>query len=168
MATFRNFEEIEAWPNARILAQKIYNLTREGSFAKDYKLCDQINGSSGSIMDNIAEGFERDGVREFIQFLSYAKGSAGETRSQLYRAFDRTHISEETFEKLKEDVIHVSRQISNLMNYLNKVVSKEQSMSASPNNRMEISKLVRRTPLEKHGTWNLKHETWNQTTANKL
>src|SRR6185295_5993081 len=105
VATFRSFEEIEAWQKARVLADKIYRITQEGSFSKDFKLKDQINDSSGSIMDNIAEGFERNGSREFIQFLSIAKGSAGEVRSQLYRALDRNHISEQTFIELKEEVI---------------------------------------------------------------
>jgi four helix bundle protein len=118
MGTFKSFEEIQAWQNARTLADKIYNLTLMGSFAKDYKLKDQINGSSGSIMDNIAEGFERSGNREFIQFLSIAKGSAGETRSQLYRALDRNHISLEVFEELKDKTIELTKQLTGLMRYL--------------------------------------------------
>lgn len=95
MAGFKTFEEIDAWKNARVLADRIFKLTLEGPFSKDYKLRDQINGASGSIMDNIAEGFERGGNREFIQFLSIAKGSAGEVRSQLYRASDRNYITED-------------------------------------------------------------------------
>ena len=71
-------------------------------------------------MDNIAEGFERDGAKEFVQFLSIAKGSAGETRSQLYTALDRNHMDEETFMKLREDVMMISKQLSGLMRYLNK------------------------------------------------
>lgn len=97
MATIKSFEDILAWQKARILANRIYGLSCTGSFESDFKLRNQINGSSGSIMDNIAEGFERDGKREFIQFLSIAKGSAGEVRSQLYRALDRKHINEPTF-----------------------------------------------------------------------
>ncbi|HMV08987.1 MAG TPA: four helix bundle protein [Cyclobacteriaceae bacterium] len=118
MATFRSFEDIDSWNAARQFAQRIYKISSEGAFSKDYKLRDQINGSSGSIMDNIAEGFERGGNREFIQFLSVAKGSAGETRSQLYRAFDRGYIAEQELESLKEEALKISRQISALMTYL--------------------------------------------------
>lgn len=119
MATFKSFEEIEVWQKSRSFANSIYKLTLESSFAKDFKLRDQINGSSGSIMDNIAEGFERGGTREFIQFLSIAKGSAGETRSQLYRAKDRSHISNEEFEKMIDESLNISKQLSGLMKYLN-------------------------------------------------
>jgi len=120
MAAFKSFEEIEAWQNARVLVNKIYALTLEGSFSKDYKLRDQINGSSGSVMDNIAEGFERDGTREFIQFLSIAKGSAAETRSKIFRAYDRSHISEEVFRELTSEVLQISKQLSGLVNCLKK------------------------------------------------
>ena len=119
MATFSSFEEIEAWKLSRVLANKIYKVSMDGSFSRDYKLKDQINGSSGSVMDNIAEGFERDGTREFIQFLAIAKGSIGETRSQLYRALDREHISKEQFEELKNESLIISKKISSLIKYLN-------------------------------------------------
>jgi len=120
MATYKKFEDIEVWQRARTLANRIFEKTLEKSFAGDFKLRDQINGSSGSIMDNIAEGFERDGTREFIQFLSIAKGSAGETRSQLYRAQDRRHISHEDFEILHAEVSEISKQLSGLIRYLSK------------------------------------------------
>ncbi|HEY9007905.1 four helix bundle protein [Ohtaekwangia sp.] len=119
MASIRSFEEIEAWQKARVLADRIYALSLKGSFYTDYKLRDQITGASGSIMDNIAEGFERNGNREFVQFLSIAKGSAGEVRSQLYRAFDRHHISPEIFQELKEQVLLITKLISGLITYLN-------------------------------------------------
>lgn len=120
MATIKSFEDIEAWQRARVYSQKIHDLTQEGSFAKDYSLRNQINDASGSIMDNIAEGFERGGNREFINFLSYAKGSAGETRSQLYRAMDRKHITEETFVNLKTEALAISKMLSGFMSYLQK------------------------------------------------
>ncbi len=118
MSTFTTFEDIEAWQNARKLAHRVFLLTKEGPFSKDYRLKDQINDASGSIMDNIAEGFERDGIKEFIQFLSVAKGSCGEVRSQLYRAIDREYISATQFEDIKNESIFIGRQIAKLMSYL--------------------------------------------------
>jgi len=88
MATIREFEELEIWQEARRLSKEIIEIVKTTELKTDYKLKDQIKGSSGSVMDNIAEGFERDGNLEFRQFLSIAKGSAGESRSQLYRVFD--------------------------------------------------------------------------------
>jgi four helix bundle protein len=120
MAIIRTFEEIEVWQKARILCQKIFAVTEHGRFARDFRLKDQINGSSGSIMDNIAEGFGRGGTREFLLFLSYARGSSDETRSQLYRALDRGYIDKETFEALKGDAMEVGKMITGFMSYLQK------------------------------------------------
>ena len=97
MATFNRFEEIVAWQKARVLCKTINDYTQKGLFSKDFKLISQIKSSSGSAMDNIAEGFERGGNKEFTQFLSISKGSVGETRSQLYRALDNEYISENEF-----------------------------------------------------------------------
>ncbi len=119
MATFKSFEDIEVWQLARTFAKTVYFITKEGTFSKDFELKNQINKSCGSIMDNIAEGFERGGNKEFIMFLSIGKGSAGEARSQLYRAFDRNHISEVEIEKLNSEVELISKKISGLMHYLN-------------------------------------------------
>jgi four helix bundle protein len=99
MATIKKFQDLEVWQLARALNQAIFDLICGDAFVKDYALKDQINRSSGSIMDNIAEGFERGGNREFIQFLSIAKGSAAEVRSQLYRAMDRKYLEASQFEK---------------------------------------------------------------------
>ena len=118
MATIRTFEDIEAWRKARELSRDIFERTLKETFAKDYSLKDQINRASGSIMDNIAEGFERGGTKEFIMFLSYSRGSAGEVRSQLYRALDHKHISEEEFNNLKDQVVQISEMITSLMTYL--------------------------------------------------
>jgi len=92
MATIKRFEDLEIWQLAREISRDVYDITRKDSIKHDFSLIDQLRRSSGSIMDNIAEGFERDGNKEFVQFLSYAKGSAGETRLQLYRAVDQKYI----------------------------------------------------------------------------
>jgi four helix bundle protein len=120
MATIKRFEDLDAWKKARELSKKIFELTDKGSFKQDFALINQINGSSGSVMDNIAEGFERGGRKEFLQFLSIAKGSAGETRSQLYRAFDRNYLDEKKFNELRGEVTDISKIISGIMEYLNK------------------------------------------------
>ncbi len=118
MATVKSFEELEVWKKARLFSKSIYSITRDEAFSKDFALKQQILSSSGSIMDNIAEGFERGGTKEFIQFLGYSKGSAGETRSQLYRAKDSNYINDEVFLTLKEEALAISRMISAFMNYL--------------------------------------------------
>lgn len=118
MATIQKFEDLQIWQLARELCNDIFKLIVETELKVDYKLKEQINGSSGSIMDNIAEGFERDGTKEFHNFLSIAKASCGETRSQLYRIFDRNYISEKEFELLKEKTILISRKVGAFMSYL--------------------------------------------------
>jgi four helix bundle protein len=118
MATINDFEDLEIWQLGREICQLVWNLFETTSLGKDYELKNQMNRSSGSIMDNISEGFERNGRREFINFLSYSKGSCGELRSQLYRAFDRNHISKEEFEQLKDKTIIESKKIGAFMSYL--------------------------------------------------
>ena len=120
MATINRFEDLEIWQEARRLAKVIHLITIETDLKIDFKFKEQIKSSSGSVMDNIAEGFERDGNMEFRQFLSIAKGSAGETRSQLYRVFDYEYIDENQFETLKSDYEKLSGKIKNLISYLNK------------------------------------------------
>ena len=120
MATFKRFEDLPVWQSSRKLSHKIYQLTLEGTFQRDYSLKDQINRSTGSVMDNIAEGFERGGNKEFVNFLAYAKGSAGELRSQLYRALDRNHISESQFNELANDSLSISEMIGGFLTYLRK------------------------------------------------
>lgn len=120
MATVNRFEDLEIWKEARRLAAAVNELAIRTGLANDFGLRNQIRNASGSVMDNIAEGFERDGNIEFRQFLSIAKGSAGETRSQLYRLFDSGYISEEQFETLKHDYEKLSGKIKNFIAYLNK------------------------------------------------
>ena len=120
MATVKKFEDLEIWKLARVLCNDINNIANKTELRTDFKLYGQIDGSSGSIMDNIAEGFERNGNREFIQFLSVSKASCGETRSQLYRVLDRNYIDEVEFGKLFEQNINLSRMIGGFMNYLKK------------------------------------------------
>ncbi|MDN3595745.1 four helix bundle protein [Zunongwangia endophytica] len=120
MATIKQFEDLEIWQKSREVCQIVYSLKQNTNLKNDYKLYNQLNGSSGSIMDNIAEGFERNGNREFIQFLSIAKASCGEARSQIYRAFDRGYLNEDDFEDFKSKVISLSRQINGFIDYLQK------------------------------------------------
>ncbi len=118
MATIKSFEDIESWKKAREVCKIIGQLVDAGNFQKSYRLINQIEGSSGSIMDNIAEGFERGTRAEFIQFLGYSKGSCGELRSQLYRALDRRYLSEEAFETIKIAVLQISGLLQNFIAYL--------------------------------------------------
>jgi four helix bundle protein len=120
MATITRFEDLEIWQEARRLAKLIHIVAVETDLKNDFRFRDQIKASSGSVMDNIAEGFERNGNLEFRQFLSIAKGSAGETRSQLYRALDCNYINQERFDVLKIDYENLSGKINNFITYLNK------------------------------------------------
>lgn len=118
MATIKKFEDIEAWKDARSLCDKIGKIIEEDRFKKNFRLLNQIEGSSGSIMDNIAEGFGRGTRAEFIQFLGYAKGSCGEFRSQLYRMLDRGYIQQNEFEELFILAENISKRIQKFIEYL--------------------------------------------------
>jgi len=120
MATINNFEDLKVWQKARTLCKEVYELIQKEKFSKDYKLKDQINGSSGSTMDNIAEGFGRQGNIEFINFLTIAGGSALEVKSQLYRALDREYITQTKFDELDGLIDEIRKMITALINYLNK------------------------------------------------
>ncbi|MBK6964282.1 MAG: four helix bundle protein [Bacteroidales bacterium] len=116
--TIKRFEELEIWQKARELCKKIRLIADSTSLSKDFGLRNQILDSSGSVMDNIAEGFERDGKKEFLNFLYYSKGSLGETRSQVHRIFDSGYITEEKYAELIEDCLNLSGQIKGFINYL--------------------------------------------------
>jgi four helix bundle protein len=118
MATFKSFEEIEAWQKARELTREIYSVTNQGLFLKDYGLRDQIRRAAVSVLSNIAEGDERGGTAEFAQFLSIAKGSAGEVKAPLYVALDASYITSEVFDRLYSLSDETSRMIGGLMGYL--------------------------------------------------
>ena len=120
MATIRKFEDLEIWQEARRLSNEVICLVQRTGLKNDYGLRDQIKRSSGSVMDNIAEGFERDGNTEFRQFLSTAKASAGESRSQIYRLFDNGYIVEQEMLRLTSDYEALSRRIASFIAYLNK------------------------------------------------
>jgi four helix bundle protein len=119
MATIKRFEDLEIWQESRRLSKEIILLSKTTDLKTDFKLKGQIKSSSGSVMDNIAEGFERNGNGEFKQFLSVAKGSAGESRSQLYRVFDNDYITEEKLNMLVADYEKLSIKIHNFITYLN-------------------------------------------------
>ena len=118
MSTVKDFEELVIYQKARKLAKQVYDITREGHFQFDSRFIQQIRAAAGSVSDNIAEGFERQGNKEFINFLYIAKGSCGEVRSQLIRAFDVGHISEQTFSQMYNDCRTLSLGILNMIKSL--------------------------------------------------
>jgi four helix bundle protein len=98
-----------AWQKARALTAEIYRVTNQGSFARDFGLRDQICRAAVSVMSNIAEGFERNRATEFHQFLSIAKASCGEVRSQLYVALDAGYLNQDLFDAMRSQAEEVSR-----------------------------------------------------------
>ncbi len=118
MATIQRFEDIEAWLSARKLRRAVYALTRAKPFSSDFALVDQIRRAAISPGSNIAEGFERGGNREFLQFLSTAKGSVGEIKDQLYCALDENYITPTQFDEAYRLAESTSRLIGGFMTYL--------------------------------------------------
>jgi four helix bundle protein len=114
----KNFEDLNVWKQARQLTQEVYRLTKTEKFLKDFGLRDQIRRAAISVMSNIAEGFERGGNQEFVQFLYVAKASCGEVRSQLYVALDQGYATANDSEKLLQLFRRLSGMISNLITYL--------------------------------------------------
>lgn len=117
LGTINNFEDLEIWQQSRKFCESIFKYCLlNDQFQKHDK--SQIDRSSSSIMDNIAEGFERDGNREFVNFLTMSKGSAGEVRSQLIRAFNRKYLDEETYLMLRNESVEISKKLSGFIHYL--------------------------------------------------
>ena len=114
------FEDFKVWQYSRTFVADVYSLTSNNPFSKDFGLKDQIQRAAVSIMTNIAEGFERDNNKEFIRFLIYSKGSAGEVRSLLYVAKDLKYISDEDFKKSYDLGVDIIKQIANFIKYLRK------------------------------------------------
>lgn len=119
MSAIEKFEDLKIWQNARELCKEIYILLKTEKISKDYELVKQIKKSSGSVMDNIAEGFERGGRKEFLQFLSIAKASCGEVRSQLHRAFDQNYLEKDKYDLLINNCTELSKMIMGFIKYLN-------------------------------------------------
>jgi len=118
MAKLEKFEDIEAWQKSRELTQQIYAVSNDGAFARDYGLRDQIRRAAVSVMSNIAEGFERGGNRELIQFLYIAKGSAAEVQAQLYVALNRGYLKQVRFQQLYDLAGDTSRLLGGFIRYL--------------------------------------------------
>jgi four helix bundle protein len=120
MASFRRFEDIEAWQVARRLNQKIWALVSTGAFGRDFALSDQINRAAGSAMDNIAEGFDSGTDAEFARFLRYSQRSCAEVKSQLYRARDREHVTSDDVAEISALIEEVSRKVGSLIRFLSR------------------------------------------------
>jgi four helix bundle protein len=149
MATITKFEDLEIWQIARKLNAEIFPLLEILEEKRSFRLKDQLDGSTGSVMDNIAEGFERDGNKEFVNFLSIAKASLGEVRSQLYRILDRKFIDEKKFNEYNEKCMELGNKIGRFMTYLK-------------NSNIKGKKFIRSTEIlsfsNKRETRNIKHE----------
>ena len=120
MAEIRRIEDLRVWQSAREVCREIYAFTRKGEFDKDFRFVQQIRSAAGSIMDNIAEGFGRGGNKEFLQFLTIARGSSQEVLSQLYRAYDVGYITESELDSVKQKINLTCVMIHNLIESIKK------------------------------------------------
>jgi four helix bundle protein len=118
LAVAKRFEDLEVWQLARDLTRIVYKVSSGGRLAKDFGLRDQLRKASVSVMSNLAEGFERGGSREFLQFVALAKGSCGEVRSQLYVALDQEYLGRADFDRVFELTVRLSRMLASLLRYL--------------------------------------------------
>ncbi|OGC96485.1 MAG: four helix bundle protein [candidate division Zixibacteria bacterium RBG_16_53_22] len=135
MTMIERFEDIEAWQKARELSKAIYMVTCDGAFARDFGLRDQIRRAGVSVMSNIAEGFDRGGNRELIQFLYFAKGSAAELQTQLYIALDIGYISQDQFQQLYDLAGTTGRLIGGFIRYLKTCNAKPATRNPQPKSK---------------------------------
>ena len=112
------FEDIQGWKAARVLANMVYNSSDDGAFARDFGLRDQVRRAAGSIMHNIAEGFDAGSDAEFIRFLQYARRSASEVQSQLYIALDQRYITQDRFQRMYDQATSTKKLINGFIGYL--------------------------------------------------
>lgn len=129
MGTIKRFEDLEIWKDARELHRRLIPFIELIEQQRHFELKSQMERSLGSIMDNIAEGFERDGNKEFVQFLAVSKASLGELRSQLYRALDKKLIAEENHQQLQEQCLTLAGNIAGFIRYLNQSSFKGQKFN---------------------------------------
>jgi len=115
---YKIFEELPCWNKARELCQAIFDIINQGEFQKDFSLKDQLWKATGSVMDNIAEGFDDGSTRELIRFLGYSQRSCSEVQSQLYRAPDCKYINQSQFDKVYELASECRKQIKGFRKYL--------------------------------------------------
>jgi four helix bundle protein len=134
MATIENFEDIKRWQRARELTNLIYDLTSVTPFSRDYELRNQIRRASGSIMHNIAEGFDAGSNPEFIRFLRIARRSASEVQSQLYLALDRNYIDEKSLKEAYTIAAETKKLINALITYLKKSIKPSNQQTSKRNN----------------------------------
>jgi len=145
MKKVQQFEDFEVWKKASSIATTVLTLTNQPPLKSDYSVKDQIRRSAFSISSNIAEGFEYNNNRDFIRFLRYAKGSAGELRSQLYILHNVEMIDSEQYQAIKEELITLSKQLSNLIQYLRKhtyIVLRSLPLKPSKPCNLQLSKLI--------------------------
>lgn len=112
------FEDIQSWQEARVLTQMVYAVSAKGRFAQDRRLASQIQAAAGSVMNNIAEGFDAQSDKEFIRFLIYARRSATEVQSELYIALDQQYITDEEFAAIYEKATEAKKLINGFIRYL--------------------------------------------------
>jgi len=148
------FEDLEIWKSARELTNKIYSITGSSAFSKDFGLRDQIRRASVSIMSNIAEGYERSGNQELMQFLSIAKGSCGEVRCQLYIAMDQNYVDKKEGDQLIDSCKKISIMINNFMEYLKRSPYKGPKYKQPPRKSMkeEVEQIMKDLNIKKSKT----------------